>query len=405
MNFATLSCISSLAVAPTLSIWRLTPEGYYARQLAHHVMNTATPDENHHTSDAASITDRDRMKIQRAQGLQRLFLALALLTQVVLQWAWGVVLFVSPVYSQTNCSGQTILIFFLKSFTAREINHKYMVVWVFWLLFSLGITLVMTIVLAVTSPVRARVYSRTNSRSSSIVTRSSSDSCRNPIYAQLWETLTDIFPARHDKDRQLIFGFNVLATVLWLIFLVASELQIQANCIFEGENMISSFGQITALLLAAQPMWSLTVALYRWPAAQRRLARRRRREQLELAPVLPQTATQASADHLSPSSHGPSGASPSRARTRVSTLITPLLTRGRSRRVVAGRVSPDGAIAVPHCDCSQPTCVHASPTTPTDPVHDLNHVYIPRSSAEDWSELVSLTHLPRAPVFPAPSRL
>ena len=210
-------------MAPTLSIWRLTPEGYYARQLAHHVMNTTTPEEGHYIGDTASITDRDRIRIQRAQGYQRLFLALALLTQVVLQWAWGVVLFVSPVYSQTNCSGDTVLIFFLKRFTARDINHKYMVVWVFWLLFSLGITLAMTILLAVTSPARARVYSKSNSRSSSIVTHSSSDSSRRPIYAQLWDSFKDIFPARNDKDRQLIFGFNVLATVLWLIFLIGAR--------------------------------------------------------------------------------------------------------------------------------------------------------------------------------------
>ncbi|KAI0655457.1 hypothetical protein C8Q70DRAFT_923626 [Cubamyces menziesii] len=400
MNFATLSCISSLAVAPTLSIWRLTPEGYYVRQLAHHVLNTTAPEEDHQIGDTASITDRDRVRIQRAQGYQRLFLALALLTQVVLQWSWGVVLFVSPVYSQTNCSGDTVLIFFLKRFTAREINHKYMVVWVFWLLFSLGITLAMTILLAVTSPARARVYSRSNSRSSSIVTHSSSDSSRHPIYAQLWETLKDIFPARNDRDRQFIFGFNVLATVLWLIFLIASEMQIQENCIFEGENMISSFGQITALLLAAQPMWSLTIALYRWPAAQRRLARRRRRDQPELAPVLPQTSPRTSADHLSPPSNGPLSASPPPAHTRMSILVNPFLTRGRSRRVTARHVSPEGAVAVPHCDCA-----HTRPTTPTDPVLDLNHIYIPRSSTEDWNELVSLTHLPRAPVFPTPSRL
>ena len=37
--------------------------------------------------------------------------------------------------------------------------------------------------------------------------------------------------------------------------------------------------QITALLLALAPLWSLTIALYQWPERQRRLERRKRREE------------------------------------------------------------------------------------------------------------------------------
>ena len=110
-----------------------------------------------HRGDRSALCGRKRGKrIERAQGRQRVFLALALLTQVVLQWAWGVVLFVSPSYGQKNCSGDTKLRFFLVTFTAHEINERYMFVWVLWLLFSLGITMFMTIVLALTSPTRAR---------------------------------------------------------------------------------------------------------------------------------------------------------------------------------------------------------------------------------------------------------
>ena len=127
-------------------------------RFAHNVSSPASagPFSGRGTVVSIRIPGGDQLCIERAQSRQRLFLALALLTQVVLQWAWGVVLFVSPVYSQTNCSGETSLIFFLARFTAREINDKYMAVWVLWLLFSLGITLFMTVVLALTSPARAR---------------------------------------------------------------------------------------------------------------------------------------------------------------------------------------------------------------------------------------------------------
>ena len=96
-----------------------------------------------------------------------LSLALALLTQVVLQWAWGIVLFVSPVYSQTNCSAETALIFFLWRFTAQDVNRN-MAVWVLWLLVSLGITLAMTVILALSSPVRARSVTFHSSPASSL---------------------------------------------------------------------------------------------------------------------------------------------------------------------------------------------------------------------------------------------
>ncbi|KAI8986292.1 hypothetical protein BD414DRAFT_546366 [Trametes punicea] len=393
MNFATLSCISSLAVAPTLSIWRLTPEGYYVRQLAHHVLNITFQEGSGH-NEVALFRDRDRTKIQEAQSKQRLFLALALLVQVVLQWAWGVILFVSPVYSQTNCSGDTILIFFLKPFTAREINHKYMFVWVLWLLLSLGTTLFMTIMLVVTSPTRARIYSRPDSRSSSVATRSSGSTPRPPLLVQLLESARNLFPSRGDKDGQLIFCYNIFSMVLWLILLISVEIQIHANCIFYGENAISSFGQITALLLAAQPLWSLTVALYKLPLIRRNVRKRLKNQQRgDPAPgTLPL---------VTPTSSSPPGAPAARPTTggRGSAFA---LARGRSAVISPDRVSPTSAVvAVPHCECGVPHSVNGTRERPrTAALADrrtLNDVYIPRMGADEWTELVSLTHLPRAP--------
>ncbi|KAH9849493.1 hypothetical protein C2E23DRAFT_888205 [Lenzites betulinus] len=392
MNFATLSCISSLAVAPTLSIWRLSPEKYYTRQLARYVLDSTTQEDRSPTR----ISSKDRTRIQRAQSKQRLFLAIALLTQVVLQWAWGVVLFVSPSYSQTNCSGDTILMFFLVQFTAREINDKYMVVWVFWLLFSLGITLAMTIVLAVTSPARARVASTSNSsRGSSLATRSSSmvagaQSRLGDHVAQLSRSMWTAIPAWKDKDRQMIFWYNILAVVLWLVYIISAELQIRANCIFDGENTITSFGQITALLLAMQPLWSVTIAIYQWPSKQRRLERRSRREQKNQqqagkAPKPPPSPL-ASLSHLL-------SESPTQARA-----LSPVRGRSRAALINPDRSSPSSAVAAPHCDRGVPAT--AAWVRPRGPVaHTLNDVYIPRTTTDEWTELVSFTHLPRAPSF------
>ena len=236
-SFATLSCISSLAVAPTLSIWRLTPQQYYAKRLAHDMLDAGgDSDSNKHRMVTSAVeqlttTGRHKRKVARAQHRQRLFLAFALLTQVVLQWAWGVVLFVSPVYAQANCSGDTALIFFLYRFTAREINGGYMYVWVLWLLFSLGITMGMTVVLAVTSPARARAFTQHSSPAStmtmgarSLTMSTSSASTPRPVHRQVYESLISAVPPLRDRSRQLVFWYNVLCVVLWLVYIIGEPL-------------------------------------------------------------------------------------------------------------------------------------------------------------------------------------
>ncbi len=433
-------------MAPTLSIWRLSPESYYNRQLARHVLDTIHEDR----ASPARISSKDKAKIQRAQGKQRLFLAIALLTQVVLQWAWGVVLFVSPVYSQMNCSGDTTLIFFLAPFTAREINDKYMVVWVFWLLFSLGITLGMTIMLALTSPARARLATASNSsRASSLATRSSSmASTSRHTYtsslAELFRSMCKAIPAWNDRDAQIIFWFNVAALVLWLVYIICTPLVlILCGCSFSddlwscrntdpgklhlrwgerhlqlrtGRLLLNFFGnhsmlnlqyQITALLLSMQPLWSVIVAIYRLPARQRRIERRRKREQQQdqlqaldgaKAPLTPSTASL----HITLPGNRPAS------------IPSPVRGRSRSVLVSADRFAPTAAVvAAPNGERGVPTPAspgrrrggmrsRAPATTTTTTTQAVIDVYIPRTRTEEWNELVSLTHLPRAPAFSLP---
>ncbi|RDX54931.1 hypothetical protein OH76DRAFT_1397245 [Lentinus brumalis] len=295
LNFATLSCISSLAVAPTLSIWRLTPREYYAKRLARDILDDDEDHEERMITDAVDImTGRHRKRIIRAQSRQRLILAIAILTQVFLQWAWGIWLLVSPVYSQTNCSGETGLIFFLHRFTAKYINSN-MVVWVVWLLFSLGTTMFMMIVLALTSPSRARPWTARSSPASTIgtcVDSISGSSAPPPLFQQLFSNAVQAIPVLRAQASHFVFWYNIASVCLWAMYIAASELQIKANCIFDGENSLTSFGQITALLLSLAPLWSLTVALYKWPEMQRKVARRRRRELQRALQTAPSISSQ-----------------------------------------------------------------------------------------------------------------
>ena len=266
-SFATLSCISSLAVAPTLSIWRLTPQEYYRKRLERDILDDHDDDQDRMISDAVdTMTGRHRRRIERAQSRQRLILAIAILTQVVLQWAWGIWLFVDHAYSQTNCSGVTTLIFFFHPFKAEYINSN-MFVWVAWLLFSLGITMFMTIVLALTSPSRARPWTAKSSPGSgSIVTRTSSipeSQISRPVHKQLYDYTLEAIPVWKEQVKHFVFWYNIASVFLWIMYIIGelsmswhrsygsvslqptvSELQIRKNCIFEGENSFSGFGQV-----------------------------------------------------------------------------------------------------------------------------------------------------------------
>ncbi|GBE85478.1 hypothetical protein SCP_0706650 [Sparassis crispa] len=162
LNFATISCISSLAVAPLLPIWCLRPSDYYARELARNAIsgpNTLHGDADGNVLVSEVYVNTHKKKIKAEQNKERLILSLALLTQVVLQWAWGIILFVSPAYNQTCINANTILVFFLKPITAKEINDTTFVIWPLWLIFSLGITMILTIVLAISGHSRAHIYS------------------------------------------------------------------------------------------------------------------------------------------------------------------------------------------------------------------------------------------------------
>ena len=82
-SFATLSCISSLAVAPMLPIWKLRARDYYRREIARHTLTYGSDDDDHvHALETQFYLNTRKKKIRDAQNRGRVILSLALLIQV-----------------------------------------------------------------------------------------------------------------------------------------------------------------------------------------------------------------------------------------------------------------------------------------------------------------------------------
>lgn len=100
-SFATLSCIGSLAVAPTLPIWRMEPEAYYRYEQRSHALvqplesRTRTRDApSRHDTTTAFPMNLGRRDLRRAQERARLILTVALLFQVrIFTWFQSCVMF------------------------------------------------------------------------------------------------------------------------------------------------------------------------------------------------------------------------------------------------------------------------------------------------------------------------
>ena len=201
--------------------------------------------------------------------------------------------------------------------------------------------------------------------------------------------------------------------------MLASEIQIQANCIFAGENTITSFGQITALLLSLAPLWSLSVALYRWPRTRRRLERRRRRAALSLSLTHTQTmATDSIIDIIvpnpefipNPSSEGRDGKGKGKggdgATTEHIETVTTALPVGECARPTRAlqsamrggrarsrsqdprspsRTRPTSIVTVAD---ARARARGAHTRAPTGSL--LDAVPLPMSTAEEWNELATL---------------
>ncbi|KAI0345541.1 hypothetical protein BDW22DRAFT_1481783 [Trametopsis cervina] len=275
LNFATLSTISSLAVAPLLPIWRLSPTEYYERHRQRHALLYADDDDPRVLRSPSALAgslyaNTKKQRVKAAQRRQRAVLSVVLLLQVVLQWAWGIFLFVNPHYSQADLSGGTKLVLFLAPFDAGALRFA---IWSAWLLFCLGVTMALVVYVAVSG---AR-HAQGGTSSANTLGTGTGLAASTPVWTQ-WSAL--VRESWGGLTRGRIVGVAKIAVFagLWAGYIAASEWQRAINCIFEsdgGENNFGGLGQITAIFVALAPLWSLSVALYRYPS----LRRRRRRHQ------------------------------------------------------------------------------------------------------------------------------
>ncbi|KZT34472.1 hypothetical protein SISSUDRAFT_1122235 [Sistotremastrum suecicum HHB10207 ss-3] len=249
LNFATFSTVTSLAVAPLCDIWRETEPGQVAEQ-----ENQFDGDAGFADPDASEDDPERRLKKIRESKTQtsRALLSASFIMQISLQWTWCIILFTSPTYAQTPCSGSTFVFLFGFPFRACEINHGKYAVYPLWLLFCMCVVLFWGILLVfASSPSFYPILSRP------------------PTMRESRETLLQKI-VRHvrflswDRKRLFLVFTNTLVVLVALLLLWNSERQAWTgkNQILLGENTILGFGQVAALLLGVTPAAGLIVALH-----------------------------------------------------------------------------------------------------------------------------------------------
>ena len=160
--------------------------------------------------------------------------------------------------------------------------------------------------------------------------------------------------------------------------------------------------QITALLLSLAPLWSLSVALYRWPQIRRRLERRRRRS---AALSLTQTTTGSVTDLIVPNPDFVPGADPPEyvtgkgagkgevaaehvEATHTRTTALPSGERARPTRARALQSAMRGGRARSRSqDPREQSPSRSRRRTQTSSL--LDAVAVPMSTAEEWNELAT----------------
>ncbi|PSR70899.1 hypothetical protein PHLCEN_2v13213 [Hermanssonia centrifuga] len=256
-----------------LPIWRLTPGEYYESERARHALTRQDNQAPGRLSNLVASSVYSNVHKRDVKAAQKR--APHLKEQVILQWAWGIYLFVSPLYSQPECSGSTVLFMFLHSFDTSTINNLdksyHFFVWPFWLLFCLFVTLFLVVFLALSSPNHANPNPSTSGYSGG-----TGISPATPVVIAWAHLAVNVVPSLKDKARQITFWVYIAAFCLWGLFIYSTEMQKRVNCVFSGENSFGGLGQITAIFVALAPLWSLSVALYKYPTLRRKQEHHRR---------------------------------------------------------------------------------------------------------------------------------
>ncbi|KAH7097636.1 hypothetical protein BKA62DRAFT_774105 [Auriculariales sp. MPI-PUGE-AT-0066] len=245
LNFATLSSLASLAVAPLCPIWRekgmVVPlQQRLQEQLegrGSHQLENAAQEPEFKDEFIAPMDEPNTLRSEKEITYQRIVLSVALLAQVALQWSYAILLFTSPYFAERSCSSSTVVVLFGIPLTAEAINRKYFFVWLLWLLFNMAATFIGGVVLVLSGSDSDRPQRQPTSRFSKFF--------------------------QGGRGRKVIMYTELILAVG---FLTVAEEQNLSNCfVSSSENSDWSFGQVAALLLVLVPIWQLAVvANNRW---------------------------------------------------------------------------------------------------------------------------------------------
>ncbi len=256
-----------------LPIWKLSPEEFYERHRRRHALLYTDKDDPRYIHDASDLkasweANHRKQRIKKAQRRQREIISVVLLLQVVLQWAWGIYLFVSPTYSQDYLNNSTQLVLFLAPFETGSINkttdHPHaggFLIWAAWILFCLSVTMLLVVNLAVSGS--AHSQTSLSSVNTGIGTGYTSYTSNTPIGKQ-WEKLVRESLILRVTRKEVMKGLRMLTMLaLWALFIagkgrlvytpfqqtditfiIASEWQRLRNCMFDGEQDFGSLGQV-----------------------------------------------------------------------------------------------------------------------------------------------------------------
>lgn len=210
-----------------LPIWRLSPAEYYERHRRRHALLYTDVDDprflrNTSILEGSIYANTQKRRVKAAQRRQREILSVVLLLQVVLQWAWGIYLFVDNKYSQQELNNSTTLVMFMAPFETGSINNSRdhtggYLIWAAWILFCLCVTMLLVTNLAMSGA----AHSQTSL--SSVATGTGTGMIAGTPVGRQWEKLLLESLRLGVTKKQAILGLQMLALgTLWTIFIAGN---------------------------------------------------------------------------------------------------------------------------------------------------------------------------------------
>ena len=151
-----------------------------------------------------------------------------------------------PLYAQPECSPETkIYVFGFVKRRGEVLADDQLALWVIWLLFSLMLTLWLGIHSVLSSSDSVHDYKE----------ESLPPQATKSLFRRL---LIQRFPKDGRNARRIHYWtVNLFVTLVWALYVASSERQMTRNKIFEGENDVASFGQVSFRLPISESRFDL----------------------------------------------------------------------------------------------------------------------------------------------------